>query len=442
MDFLDKLVLPQSAHHMQLLKYLLVLTYILFIPYLTILYGSLTLSLYFKRTSGKNKYNYRFAKDLIDLITFNKGVAFALGLVPLISSAFCYAQLLHLTQLSVPEYLLYSFIFLLVALIFIYTYKYTFHLKEIFELASNQSNSNSELKTYKSSTVKLNEKSGVYGWIFLIISSYIFIASVQLASDTTRWNSPYGIFSLIFSLSAFIYYLQFLALSLGLTASFLLYKYFRPNSEVEETEKEYLTYIKNIALRIGLVATIILPALIVLGIVSKSSVTYSYNVFGFGVAAIFVLLITMNLFYLMIKESNVKFSSAVIYLFIAVITLIIIKDQYSFDTSNKKQFAMLAANYDQYRQKLNEELGISTIVISGADIYNGKCIACHKFDVKLVGPPYKETLPKYEGSKDKLIQYILNPVKINPAYPAMPNQGLKPKEAEAVADYLLENFKK
>jgi hypothetical protein len=33
MDFLENSVLPQSAHHMVLLKYLLVLTYILLIPY-------------------------------------------------------------------------------------------------------------------------------------------------------------------------------------------------------------------------------------------------------------------------------------------------------------------------------------------------------------------------------------------------------------------------
>jgi cytochrome c len=51
-------------------------------------------------------------------------------------------------------------------------------------------------------------------------------------------------------------------------------------------------------------------------------------------------------------------------------------------------------------------------------------------------------MPKYEGKKDLLVKFILNPVKINPDYPAMPNPGLKPKEAEAIAEYLLTTYKK
>jgi len=69
-----------------------------------------------------------------------------------------------------------------------------------------------------------------------------------------------------------------------------------------------------------------------------------------------------------------------------------------------------------------------------------KCVACHKFDTKVVGPPYKETVPKYNGDVQQLAEYIYNPVKKDPAYPPMPNQGLKKKEAVAVAQYLLDHL--
>ena len=78
----------------------------------------------------------------------------------------------------------------------------------------------------------------------------------------------------------------------------------------------------------------------------------------------------------------------------------------------------------------------------GKKIYNEKCLACHKFDVKLVGSPYQETVPKYNGDLKKLAGFIYSPQKINPSYPAMPNQGLKLKEAEAVAKYLMDNVGK
>ena len=92
---------------------------------------------------------------------------------------------------------------------------------------------------------------------------------------------------------------------------------------------------------------------------------------------------------------------------------------------------------------------MSTLIFSGngafaqdnsQDIYDAKCIACHRFDTKLVGPAYNDVLPKYDGKREELISFILNPTKINPEFTAMPNQGLKPKEAEAIADYIVKTY--
>jgi cytochrome c len=142
----------------------------------------------------------------------------------------------------------------------------------------------------------------------------------------------------------------------------------------------------------------------------------------------------------MLKESNLKFTTSLIYLSIALFVFIIVRDQSGFGTAAQKEFRLSAANFQEYQNKLKTELGITTTEVSGVDIYNGKCIACHQFDSKLVGPPYNEVLPKYEGKKEELIDFILNPVKVNPEYPSMPNQGLKPNEAEAVAEYLIKTY--
>ncbi len=448
MDFLENSVLPQSAHHMILLKYLLVLTYILLIPYLSTLFGSLSLSLYFKRKAAKTsdaKF-LKLAKDLVDLITFNKGVAFALGIVPMLSSAFCYAQLLHLSNAGVGGFILLALAFFIISLILIYTYKYAFHLKSIFELASKTETVQEELKEDLSSYTKIASglfaKSGLYGWILLFVATYIFSAAVQLAADTSKWESVTSVFELIFSLSALTYYLQFIAASFAVTSAFVLYKFFRPNSEASLRDEDYSAFVKSFALKTGLISTIVWPLFIVLNVVAKPAVTYSYDLFGATLLALLLVLLIANLFYAMIKESNVKFGSTVIYLFVAVISLLVLKEQSGFDTSTKKQYAVIAANYEQYQKEMNEKLGIAVVEISGADIFNGKCIACHQYDRKLVGPPYNETLPKYEGKMDDLVKYILNPTKINPEYPPMPNQGLKPNEAEAVAKHIMETYKK
>ncbi len=448
MDFLDNLVLPQSAHHMLLLKYLLVLTYILLIPYLSILFGSLVLSVYYEKKAAKtsDKKYYQFAKELIDQITFNKGGAFALGVVPMISAAFCYAQLLHLTNLIVPEFILVAVLIFLIALILIYTYKYTFHLKDIFSLVSGQSKTqdelNEEVESYATKTSRLHKHSGSYGLTLLIIAVYFFIGAVQLAGDKNAWETSNDFFGIVISIKSLFYFIQFIIASLAITAALILYKYFRPNTDVKNKSEDYLNFVKNFSLKLGIISTIILPLFVVINIIIKPQDSFSYDVFGYALVALICLLVIAVLYYVMIKESNVRFSSIVIYLLVLVFAFIIIKDQYAFDTTTKKQFVMLAANYEEYQQKVKEEFGLVVETINGADIYNGKCIACHQFDRRLVGPPYNETLPKYKGNKDALVKFILNPVKINPEYPAMPNQGLKPKEAEAVADYLLSTYKK
>ncbi|MEZ4762883.1 MAG: hypothetical protein R3C26_06705 [Calditrichia bacterium] len=62
------------------------------------------------------------------------------------------------------------------------------------------------------------------------------------------------------------------------------------------------------------------------------------------------------------------------------------------------------------------------------------------YEQRVVGPPYNSVLPKYEGDMEKLKQFILNPVKVNADYIAMPNQGLKPHEAESAAMFLMKEY--
>ena len=122
-----------------------------------------------------------------------------------------------------------------------------------------------------------------------------------------------------------------------------------------------------------------------------------------------------------------------------MIFTVIISDQLIINNSTKVQSAILATKYDVI---LNELKGEDTVLeISGEEIYKVKCAACHSFDNKIVGPPHNEVVPKYIGKEQQLISFIRNPVKIDPNYPPMPNPGLEPNEAKAVAEYILKQVK-
>ncbi|MBM4170936.1 MAG: c-type cytochrome [Ignavibacteria bacterium] len=420
MEFLDKMVLQQSAHHMVLLKYLLVLTLIIFYCYAGLLLGSTFLSLFYKLKSKKleDSNNSIFSKMLIDLVTFNKSVGFALGIIPIISASFCYAQLLHKTGLDLPEFILIAALIFYFGLGFVYLYKF-------------------RMKKNKSSWYF-----GIISTVLLAVSTLVLIGSTQLAIDSENWKNQNDIISIVLSARTIFSYLHFVVFSLLSASLFFLYKYFRNNSEEEFPSELLRVYSRNQSLKIGLVSVIILPALVLIYIFLKPISSLSFNFFGYAVLALISLLVISVFLYVMIKENKTAYGSKALFFLVLFISIMVIKDQFAFDTATKKHFVVLASEYEEYQKKVQEEFGLLVETINGADIFNGKCVACHQFDKKLVGPPYNETLPKYEGKKEALVQFILNPVKINPDYPPMASQGLKPSEAEAVADYILSTYKK
>ncbi|MEG8947282.1 c-type cytochrome [Rosettibacter firmus] len=442
MELIDKIILPQSAQHLLLLKYILVLTFILFISYASLLFGSFILSIIFEQKSKKqNNLTYKKVSiELIDLITFNKGIAFSLGIIPLLSSAFCYAQLLHLSGLIVTEAIFISTFLFFLALISIYTYKHAIHIKNALDVVKdyNPDGSESDVRNYLLKSSKIINASKILGLIFILLSTYLFIASVEFTQNPEKWTNSNNYSGVIFSFNAFINYIQFILISLGFTSLIILTK----NRQAIEQEESYKNFIHNFSLKLGLISTITLPVIITITVITKSKYSLSYNLFSFTLIALILILFVSILLYVMLKQGKINYNFISILLFVLIIAFLIIKDQYAFNIAAKKQFVQLAANYESYQKKLLEETGLLKETISGEEIFNSKCIACHQFDKKVVGPPYNEVLPKYEGKMDELINFILNPVKVNPDYPSMPNQGLKPKEAEAVANYIMNTYKK
>ena len=93
MDFLDKLVLPQSAEHIELLHYMLILVLALFVPFISIIFGGTFASIHYGKKFRKTKslYYKKFSKDIIEYVTVNNGVGVILGLVPLLAAILIFA---------------------------------------------------------------------------------------------------------------------------------------------------------------------------------------------------------------------------------------------------------------------------------------------------------------------------------------------------------------
>ncbi len=440
MENLENIALPQSALNLEVLSYLAILTLVILLPYLSVLLGSTLLSIMFNRKGrayNNSKY-IKFSKKLIDLVTFSKSAAFGLAIVPTLSLAFIYTQFLQNSGADVYYNMIFAIALLFSALILVFTYKYSFQLSYILNLAdSRESHNSEEFKVYQDKTNSLLLKSGPLGFFLLLIAIYLIIGAMKYAGDSSSWNVDNSLFSLIFSSQAIISFLYFVSISIFVTCIAVLYLFFKPGSEYSKHKSDESEYIRNFVLKTAMIFILVQPTLFLLEIFTIPRVALSTTPFLLTIFILAILLLLSIQLYYMLKESNVRYRKGAFVLTLLLFFIISIKEQSVFDTSAQFQVKNLVASYEVYENEFKSSLGVDVAKVSGKDIFNGVCSACHNFETKIVGPPYKESLVKYDGKRDELIEFILNPTKVNPEYPAMPNQGLKPNQAEAVADYII-----
>ena len=445
MDFLNKLVIPLSPEHIQLLHYVLILIFFLFIPFISIVICGTAVSLYYRSKGIKNKNsNYlRFAKEIIKTLTVNKSMGLVLGVLTLLTSILIYIQLLHTANVGTVNYLLLSVIFLIVSLVLIYTYRYSITFTDIFdsieEFKPSDESVSEDINELKTGSKRLSIKSGVYGLVFLFIAVWLFIGGVTLAGITKDWNSV-SIISLLFSASVISRLIAFLAAAAAFSGGTILFRYFYWEGGVKNLDDDYRALIKKVGLTLASVGSVILPVFLLTNLLSLPDNSLSSSVFTFTVIALVLIFLSYQLLYVMISSKTVKYSAPVFFIILFTIMSMIVKDQVAMANATKPETLRLKAKYEQVMQKF--EAPAKAPKISGMKIYQNICSACHRFDKKLVGPPYEQTLPKYKGNVDKLVTFILNPKQNNPGYPPMPNPGLNRAQAHAVATYILKEVKK
>jgi cytochrome c len=162
--------------------------------------------------------------------------------------------------------------------------------------------------------------------------------------------------------------------------------------------------------------------------------------YGFAGVALILLFLAAQYVYAFMRDSHPRYLNSAVYTLAVSFVFLSVNDQVAIHNATTVEAAYLAYRYDLATEELKSKLGVAAAALTGEDIYNGRCSACHLFDSKKIGPAYKNVIPKYAGKKDQIIAFVLNPVKKDPAFPPMPNQGLKPAEADSIVSYILKRL--
>ena len=443
MEFLNNFVLPQSAEHIELLHYMLLIILFLFLPFISILFGGISLSVFYKNKAEKTNDNFylRLSKDIAEITTINKSVGFIFGVAPIITAIIIYAQLLHNSAITNLNYLTLSLVFVTVALIFIYSYKYSLSFNRILGLLSEKNISDpfvvEDVNRLTNESTRISRKAGSFGLFFLFIGIWFFITALTIPSIYSAWNIDSfsgGLFSWQV-LSRFVYYIFF---SLTLAGGMVLFIFLEDEKTKRIKDEGYSLFVKQKVLRVTFFSAVFIPFLALLSLFGLPQSALTGTVFTYAIISLALLFLGYHLLYLLTKEIKGTTAALLFFTLVFSVAAFIISDQKAMATSTQVHSAALSAEFDKYLAELK---GAGTIIsINAEQIYEVKCASCHKWDQKLVGPAHMDVLPKYDGKEAQLVAFIRNPGKIDPAYPPMPNPGLKPNEAEAVAKYLLETY--
>jgi cytochrome c551/c552 len=443
MEFLKDLALPQSPEHYHLLVLVLTFSALVFIPYLCFTAGSSLLSIWFNHR-GRRENNViflQFANELIDRALFNKSLIVFLALLPGLSLVLAYAQILQGTPSMGASLAGFGFLFLLTGMIFLSSYKYTFRVQNILgsyqQLLEHQSHdqSHAAVTAYQESNIRAHLRSGRYGIVFLCAAFFLYTAAMSVTSNPHTWDLDSFVL-LFISLEVWVKVIEFIFLSIGITGAGILFFSFAWGLR-KEYEEIYSSFLKNIGIRLSVVGLVGLPISVLFNLLLISDDALSGSLYSLVSIAVIFLFLAAHFIYGYSRSPEPNALKTAFSMMVIAMGILVVSDTLAIGTATRAQGALIAHSHNTSIEELKTSLGVVTVSFTGESIYTTRCESCHLFDRKKVGPPYDETVPKYQGKKAELISFILHPTKKNPDYPPMQNPGLRAAEADSVASYIL-----
>lgn len=413
MGLLEKIILPPSESILVLLKELIAFTMMFYLPFAAMVLGSLALSLYYRM-------RYKAVSPVLARLT---GTSFAsvllFGLLPFITLIFLFGQYFYSAPVKASSYL--EVLFLIVAAGYI-----LFHFYK------------------QSGDVKL----GTASLLVLFVGNFLFLRIFDFLMHPEVWRFTESFFPHVFSMQTLLHLVIFLIFALFLTGILALFKlYSYEESKLEEHSAEAQFLLPRVWGWI-LVPAIKLPFFLLWDAYLLEIWKFNaYSLYFSGLAIFLIMLVVFSV------VSGIKANAVRRPFFIFIIGLLafvsyVLKLNLDHFRATEEYFTMMALKVHEekaaimserealYAQLMQPDLEI------GQQIFTNKCSSCHAFDRKVFGPPYNEVLAKYEGNVDALRKFISNPVKVDPAYPPMPAQGLTTREVLSIAAYLLQEYEK
>lgn len=444
MDVLNTTALPQSTEHFHLLLLVYNIVMAFLFPYLALVVGSMVTSVVLDRRAMKKTDAHlgSLARRLAGIALPDRSTFLFLAVLPAVAVVFLFVQMFQGTPAASAGFAALGAIFLIAGGIAGFAYKLTFTIDDVITLARSGRSTQEEpsgadqVAAFVTSTRISHRRAANWSAVLLIVSTLFISGASTIGFNPGLWRSVDGLAAFLLSGRIWVDMIAVVASAAGMTGTVLLFSRFVWHAAAVPAGEDALLRRYGIALAaVGILAMPLafLPGAMLTPAASLSGWTYVLLGVSFALLAL-----SMTFLYAFVQSGRRIFVSLCTAMIVIALVLTVTRNQVALHTATRDHAAILAAISDRQTADLRSSLGIKGKQLTGEDIFNAKCSACHMFDAKKVGPPYKEVLPKYSGRKNALVAFVLNPMKVDPAYPSMPAQGLKPAEADSIATYLLD----
>lgn len=445
MDFLKDIALPQPLEHYKLVVLLATLSAVVFVPYLSYTLGAATLSVWLNRRARRtgDRAALRFARLLVQPPFASKSVVAFLGAIPGLSLTFSYAQLLRDTPAVAAGFAATGWLALVAGLALLYTYRYTFRVETLLQAfegirpSETSAVQEGEVQAYRESNARTHLRAGTWGVTLLHLAVFLFTAATVAAAGVEHWVAIDSIFAALITPEVWAKYLLVLAFAAGAAGIGMQLLRTAWGRERYGYHPQADLLAQEFGGRWTAAGLLGIPPFLLAALALMPASAAAGGVFALAGVGLLLFLLAAVAAYALFTRAQVPNASAALLLFFAGIAAVVVGDYIALATTTKSHAALMAAVHEKNLDALKLKLGVGAPALTGEDIFNAKCSACHVWDVKKVGPPYFETVPKYSGKRAELVSFVMNPRRVNEAYPPMPSQGLKAAEADSIVSYLL-----
>jgi cytochrome c len=238
-------------------------------------------------------------------------------------------------------------------------------------------------------------------------------------------------------------FLFFLHAAFAITGAGILFFMFRWSDRTTSGDPAYAAFVRKFATGISLAFCFALPLFDLLYVFTSPDIVFDSTTYLMATGIVFVCMLIAFMLISSLRAGAARHVSATFCMFLVIFVLSASFDVRAMANANKEHAVLLEAQSEKKKAEREAEIEAALAEQSGSSVgeetFNKVCMQCHRFDSKLVGPPLATRLGSY--TKESLVAFIMNPTKKDPAYPPMPNPGLTPAQAAAVAEYELSHYK-